>query len=152
MAGATTQQPTTDAEPGVRIRRKLIIWGIFSVGIAVLPVGFNALSLMTRGQRFGLDSLLGRGELLLIAAALAATAAGELFASTAARLHNMRLALAGFNLFLAFIACYWFGDVAAALVDQTPIQKGVVAAGSLVILCSALVLTGASAFVSELSR
>src|ERR1043165_4006800 len=117
MAEATTREPTADAESGVRIRRKLIIWGIFSVGIAVLPVAFNALSLLTRGQDVGLNALLGRGELLLIAAALAATAAGELFASTARRLHNMRLALAGLNLFLAFIACYWFGDVAAAVVD-----------------------------------
>jgi hypothetical protein len=67
---------------GVRLAK----WLIFSVLLALLPLALNYLHVLTRGGDPTLERLLGKGELLLIAASISAAAVGSVIGSGKDRL------------------------------------------------------------------
>jgi hypothetical protein len=59
----------------------LLKWLIFSVILAVIPIGFTYIHLLTDGKPPTLPALIAHGELALISFILAADAVGDLIAS-----------------------------------------------------------------------
>ena len=58
--------------------RKLARWLGFTVAISLAPILFNLLGRAFDGKPFGIRVLLGKGELFLVACALAAAGIGEI--------------------------------------------------------------------------
>ena len=73
---------------------KLIRWCVVGVAIALLPVAFAWISLLTTGQSATLNEVLENGALLLITAAISGAAIGELVGSGKARIKLKLAALA----------------------------------------------------------
>jgi len=63
------------------IIKKLTIWILFNVLVALLPFLFRYLGATFSGQMVNLQNILSDGELLLVAAAVASGALGDLIAS-----------------------------------------------------------------------
>ena len=99
------------------IRQKIIRWVIFSVIVALLPIIFNGLVLLTKGNLFEIETLTGRGELLLIAAAMAASAIGELIAS-GKTMASIKLIAGGCCLIVLSMASLYFAHVSYALMAK----------------------------------
>ena len=100
-----------------RILTSLARWLVFTVLLSLVPIGFSALQLLSRGidlsLRESLHEVLGRGDLLLIAAILCGGATGELFASgTSYRM--LRIIAAGGAILILTFSAMLFGDLAAA--------------------------------------
>lgn len=135
---------------GPNVLAKLLLWMIFGVFFALMPVAFNAVSILTHGGKISYDRLAGRGELLLIAAAIAAMAAGELIISPYTRMKSVKLVLVGLNMLTVCMASLWFGDVSAAIQNNTAIDQAVVSGGSTLVLVFALLSSGSSIIVAGL--
>jgi hypothetical protein len=128
------------------MEEKLIRWFFFSVVIALLPIMFNGFSALTRGSSLSLKDLIGRGELLLVSAAISAASGSELFGREGERLRKTRLTLVGCSFVIVFIASYLFADVASLLRENRFVDLEFVCWGSLVVfVCS--VATGACCMV-----
>jgi len=144
------------------MRNKLIRWLIFSVALALVPLGVGWLIQLTHNQEPTLESLLAHGELLLIAAALCAAAVGELIGSGDALL-GRKLVAGGISLVLVVVAAIYFADVAAShavqnamVLAQEPsgfmrehLDFGVLAQASIVIYCSGFVASMSCIILSE---
>jgi hypothetical protein len=143
--GQRTQHGTTVGET-------LIRWTMFSVAFAVLPVAYNGLSALTRGKPISYDALLQNGELLLVSAGVAASAAGELFGRQEHLLKNIRLFLVGMSFITVCVASLWFADIATAVRAHELVDKQAIAQGStLVFLCS-VVCGGCCMALSRMER
>jgi hypothetical protein len=128
------------------IRESLLRWSLFSVIFAVLPVAFNALSAATRGEVAGYETLVGRGELLLVSVGISAAAAGELFGQDERLLKSTRLFLVGMSFITVCIASLWFADIANLVRTNEYHNQHIVALGSTVVFFCAIV-TGACCMV-----
>jgi hypothetical protein len=133
------------------VLKKILVWLIFGVAFALLPVIVNALNLATRGHGSSFPDLVGRGELLLTAAALCATATGDLL-STVSQLDSVRLALAGLNLLMVAVASLWFGSVASAYLDGATVAKAFVCWGSTAVLVFSLITSTATVAVTHAGK
>jgi hypothetical protein len=94
------------------LAEKVIRWLLFSVLIALLPLGFNAISLFTRGISVDLVNLVSRGELLLISTAICAAAVGELV-PTGPALRISKIIVVGSTVIILIAASYYFADISA---------------------------------------
>ena len=124
---------------------KLARWAIFSVVIALLPIFFSALSMMTRGETVGLvggfESSIDWGELLILAAAMCAAAVGELVPTGAAA--PLRKILAGGGAIVVIVlASLYFADVSAATLANQHVQTDVIRTTSLWLFGTAVVSSG----------
>ena len=92
---------------------KLVKWFVFSVVIALLLILFNFLLLLTANAPAGLAQLVGHGELLLIAAGLAARAIGDVIGSGDVR-KIPKLIASGAAVIVLVLASFYFSHVAAS--------------------------------------
>jgi hypothetical protein len=133
-----------------RMLDRLINWLMFSAGLALLPIMFNALSTVTRSENTSLGTLVQNGELLLVTGALAATALGEILQADDPR--TSRSIVGGSALFILALASYYFADISIGRRLDEQLDVVVIQNISLV-LYSFSVLVGASAIaIREASR
>ena len=109
---------------------KLVRWLVFSVAIALLPLAFNGLKVLGRGETLTFVSLCSRGELLLISAAISAAAIGELVGRGGGKAIPKLLAVGSCVIILA-LASWWFADVSFAINYGEAFDRERVAFGSL---------------------
>src|SRR5262245_18068067 len=110
-------------------------WAIFSVTMALVPLGVSALIQATHGLPPKLESTIGHGELLLITAALCARSAGELFGS-GADYQIGKIIAGGATLLVMLIAAIYFAHVAASHQSQSSLDLAVVCGTCLVLFGS----------------
>ena len=120
---------------------KLLRWLIFSVILALVPLGVSWLIQLTHGVSPSLYSLLQHGELLLIAAALSAAATGELIGS-GDNLLKGKLVAGGVSLLIVVFSAIYFASISASVVAQSTLDNSVIGASSLIIYISSLVSGG----------
>src|SRR5712691_3769846 len=109
---------------------KLTRWFVFGVVIASLPVLFNVFHVAIRGGAATIDTLTGRGELLLVAAAISAAAVGDLVGS-GPNLRPGKILAGGGAVMVLFAASAFFMDVTAAFLKNEAIQSSLVCNTSL---------------------
>lgn len=91
---------------------KIIKWLIFSVVLALLPFAFNYLRLSSRSIDPTFINIFGNGELLLVAAGIAAAAVGDLIGSGSG--HKIaKLFAGGGSVVVLCLASLHFADVAS---------------------------------------
>ena len=90
---------------------RVLRWLIFTVIFALVPLGFHAIQILTKGPPPKIPvfvEVLASGELLLISTAIAADATGDLIASGRTNQGAKFLSAGGCMLALIFSA-YWYG-------------------------------------------
>ncbi len=126
---------------------KLVRWFIPTVVIAViLPLGVTSLALLTHERSLNLAALSERGELLIIAAVIGASAIGELAGSRTHRWKTAKMACICATVVLAALSAAWFGIVISATVK---IGIDVVSFGSLGLLICTVLSSAGCVLLSE---
>ena len=126
------------------MREKLIHWLIFSVLLALTPIGLNCLFTFTIGKVPTLASLFSKGELLLISAILTGRAIGELIISGGNR-RISKLILVGCCVIILMFASAWFGLMSAGISTDTDF----VSWSSIVVFVVAVCLSGGCILLTE---
>lgn len=120
---------------------KLTRWFIFGVAIACMPVAFNAVRLVMRGWSPTFEALTGRGELLLVAAAISARALGDLIGS-GVRMKVGKILAGGAAVLMLLIASFAYADVTASLLNGQSLEKAVISHISLALFGGAVGVGG----------
>jgi hypothetical protein len=130
---------------------KLTKWFLFGVVIALLPILFNYFQLRARATPATFDDITGRGELLLVAAGIAAAAVGDLL-GTGPALKTLKVVAGAFSVIILMTASLFFADVAAGYIAGQKIDAHVVGNTSLILLACAVAAGGGCVALAEVSR
>ena len=98
---------------------KLVRWCMFSVLIALAPLAASYFSLQVDRREPSLEMLLGRGELLLICATIAAAAIGELI-PTGREMPVRKLVAGGSCMAVVVASSRYFADMSRTVIRGTP--------------------------------
>ena len=112
----------------------LIRWIIFSVVIALLPLLFNLLRNIGRGENIGFVRLFSHGELLLVSAAISAGALGQLF-GVGSSLSIIKILAGGSCVTIVMVASFWFADISGAYLSNPPVTLNIkaICIGSIIV-------------------
>lgn len=132
---------------------KIIKWLIFSVLVGLLPLFLNTLQTLIRGDRVILETLLVRGDLLLIGNAITAGAIGELFA----RKNNheewveiIKTICGGLSVIIIIINSFWFSQIEFYTSSEQTFDESFVALASPIFFIANLVTSLGCVISSEL--
>jgi uncharacterized membrane protein len=132
--------------------QRLLKWVFFSVLIALIPIGITFLNELTEdnapawlviGKR-----VLAHGELLLISAAIAADAVGDLIGAGKQYL-TLKISSGGACMLIILSAALWYANIAAMLQAGRNPNIDLVAMGSLLVLAGTVATSGLAKFVAE---
>jgi hypothetical protein len=131
---------------------KLLKWVIFSVLIALVPIGITFLNQTSEdGAPAWLvvaKRVLSHGELLLISAAIAADAVGDLIGAGKESL-TLKILSGGACVLIILSASLWYSNIAAMVHSGHPPRTDIVAVGSLWVLAGTVLTGGIAKFVGE---
>lgn len=96
---------------------ELTLWLIFTAGLALTPIIFNAALIFISGSNPVIFQLLSRGELLLISVAIGADAVGEVIGSGRQR-RLIKIMAAGSCIFLLIMSSLLFAVASSDTVGQ----------------------------------
>jgi hypothetical protein len=99
-----------EEELGSARMRNLLKWFIFSVLLAIIPLGSTYIHLLTNNKAPDVSDLLAHGELALISFVLAAEGVGDLIASGKEK-RNRKILCGGGCILAAIGASLYFADV-----------------------------------------
>lgn len=117
----------------------LIQWIIFSVVIALLPLLFNLLRDIGKGEGINLVRLFSHGELLLVSAAISAGSLGHLFGAENPS-SIPKVVSGGSCVVVLMIASFWFADISGAWQSNPTLtlNSKAVCVGSIIIFTCAV--------------
>lgn len=132
---------------------KLVSWAIFSVVVALIPIFFNALRLHSRPGGPGPHTILDRGELLILTAALCAAAVGELLISPQVDgvVRVSKLVAGGAVILILLFSSLYYADVNAAHVAGARQNLKVVRTSSLVFFSVAFFACGSCVLLAQIT-
>lgn len=128
------------------MRAKLRRWLIFSVFLALLPFGFNALLALALGPSLRASYLFGGGELILLAVGLCTAGLGDALAVPHRREAARDVLIAFCAVFLA-LSAFLFALVAVGNASNDPVDDSVLL--SLVMYVCATITGGFCTALSE---
>lgn len=146
----TTQAQSARQQAREAALSKVLHWLFFGVIFAVMPIIAGLLINASRLGSLGFWSLIGRGELLIVTAGLAAAAAGQIFTKKSSRRHLMSSFLAFSNIVIACLSSIVYANISAGLQEGDKVNEGFVGVLSLVFFGITLVTAGSSALIVEL--
>ena len=127
---------------------KVVRWLLFGVGIAIVPICLNYLTLSGRGVSPSFTMLISRGELLLVAAVISAEAISRLIGSEKKR--GIRKVLAGGGcIIILFLCAGWFASISADLATGNHVDAQVVTYNSIWMFMFALISGGSCVALEE---
>ncbi len=112
---------------------------------------FNYFRLLGRGENPDMNLVVSRGELLIVSAAIAAGAVGELIASGRA-LAIPKLISGGGCILILFLASLWFADISVAAISGQVIDARTVSVYSMYIFAFTVVSSGSSLVLAGISE
>jgi hypothetical protein len=122
------------------LTQKLTTWLMFGVIIALTPFILELLKLLDRRQDVSLSAVLGTGQLLLVSAAIAAGATGELvLVDVPSRNRLAKLISIGGCTLSVIVSSLWFGDISAAIQEGKPPDPNTVTNGSILVFVCTLI-------------
>jgi hypothetical protein len=125
----------------VELRKKLAKWMFFEVVFALLPLLFSLASALVHKQGWDFYGALGRGELVLVAAAIIAASVGDLVKNgLAGPLPGTKLSLIGTGMALV-AAAGWFYSEAAPTAGRSELEIAVIVSVSALIGTAAFFLS-----------
>jgi hypothetical protein len=122
------------------LAQKLTTWLIFGVVIALTPFILEFLKRLGREQEMSLGGVLGTGQLLLVSAAIAAGATGELvLVEVPSRRRLAKLITIGCCVLSVIVSSLWFGDISGAIQEGKPPDPSRVSNGSIFVFIFTLI-------------
>jgi len=145
----STQQATL-ADPDISTTERIVDWLIFGVVLTLLPFLAVIFLDVDRNTSPKPASLFGHGELLIVAAVIAAGAIGELTLTRkrSSRRVSRRITL-GFCIVIFGATTLWFADISALILAKQPPQPQTVAMGSIIIFAFTVIAGLSSLLLSE---
>lgn len=116
----------------------LVRWVIFSVIVALLPLGFNLLRDIGRGRGVSFVRLFSHGELLLVSAAISAGALGQLF-GVRESLSIAKVISGGACVVILTLASLWFADISGAGDSKPSLDTKAICKGSMIIFACTVI-------------
>jgi hypothetical protein len=130
------------------IIEKLVKWIMFSVAVALLPLVFRFLQIVTRGQLPSIQDITSQGELLLISGAMAAAALGEIIMSNIS--HSiLKIISGGFCVIMLLISSFYYADIASYSFNGLALNKGIASEISIITYIFTLISSGSCIAVAE---
>jgi hypothetical protein len=131
---------------------RLVKWIVFSVVISLLPLAADWANRISQG-RSGISEdvlaeVLAHGELLLISAAIAADAVGDLIGSRP-EFKMLKYLAGGACLAIILFGSLWYADIAANFRDGLALDHVMIAKWSTWILGLTVFTSGCGKFVAE---
>jgi hypothetical protein len=137
----------------VRIFERLVRWLIFSVVLAIVPLVFAAFRLSSRAQLSlladSVSEILARGDLLLVAAILAARASGEIIGSSSSY-RLLKIVANGSAILILLFGALYFADVTAVQMAGEVINDAMVCTTSTYVFFSSVVCGASCIALAEL--
>ena len=134
-----------------RIER-LVKWILFSVIISLLPLVADGVNRISQGRsgigQSVLTEVLAHGELLLVSAAIAADAVGDLIGS-GPEFKMLKYLAGGACLAIILFGSLWYAGIAANSHDGRLLNNGMIARWSASILGLTVLTSGCGKFVAE---
>lgn len=142
------------SDAGDAIMTSLTRWMFFGVGLALLPIGLNALDAVSRNDtKFHFESLFQRGELLLVASAVLGAALAEMFGRRSRPRFRKTRNMVGCFAGLALLAVSgWFAAIQADERDHASLDHHTIALLSLLMFGLALVAGVSCVVVAQLEE
>jgi hypothetical protein len=131
---------------------KVMHWLFFGVIFAVMPILAGMLINASRGEGIGFWNLIGRGELLIVTAGLAAAAAGQILTKKTPRRRLVANVLAFGNIVIACLTSIVFANISSGLQDGDQIDQHAVGLQSLWFFGITFITAGSSALIVELEE
>jgi hypothetical protein len=144
---------------------KLVTWAFFAVVVSVLPIALTMIGTKTHGRPVplvgpseferaisgatGFERALARGELLLIAAALAAGGVGEIVARGTHRNMEHRVVAGGTAIAIVMVSTWWFADISSSIARDEVLELDVVVWGSMALFCGSVLTAGSCIWLAE---
>ncbi len=132
--------------------QNLLKWVIFSVILALIPLGISFLNEMMDDSVLPWLAtgkvVLSGGELLLVAAAIAADAVGDLIGSGKDD-RTLKILSGGACVLLILVASLWYGHIATLVHSGKVPKTNLVPVGSLWVLAGTVLTSGVAKFVAE---
>ncbi|MFI8914455.1 hypothetical protein ACIGW4_22945 [Streptomyces sp. NPDC053513] len=127
-------------------------WLFFGVIFAIMPIVAGMLINASRGQGVGFWDLIGRGELLIVTAGLAAAASGQILTKKSSNRKLFSNVLAFVNIVLACLTSIVFANISSGLQDGDVIDQHAVGVLSLWFFGITFLTAGSSALIVELEE
>lgn len=127
---------------------KLTRWLIFGVGIALIPLLFSLMNMVTKGKFEGIETVVDNGELLLIAATISAGAVGELIGAGTHR-SRAKLCAGGGCVATLMLSSLYFASISVAHNTSQTVDKEIVAIVSAVLFVCGVITSGSCIAMSE---
>lgn len=138
---------------------QMLKWLIFSVLIALLPILFNVLFAVSFGGDLSAARLLGRGELLLIAVGLCATALGDVLFANGSFMHArprlwraLRLVVGGTCVLVIAASSFYYALASERYSQGLQAREQAVVVISTISYLTAVICSAVSVWLSEKSR
>ncbi|MET7414029.1 hypothetical protein ACWD7B_20950 [Streptomyces rubiginosohelvolus] len=150
-SATATVDPSIDGEsPREEALGKVIHWLFFGVIFAIMPILAGMLINVSRGEGVGFWELIGRGELLIVTAGLAAAAAGQILTKkTPSRKLTANLLAFG-NIVIACLTSIVFANISSGFQSGDQIDQHAVGIQSLWFFGITFLTAGSSALIVEL--
>lgn len=101
---------TNQVEVG-KLAEALVQWIVFSVIIALSPILYNLLKRIGTHKNVGVINISPRGELLLVSAAISASAIGKILLIGSTEASILKLIFGGSCVLMLMITSAWFADI-----------------------------------------
>lgn len=145
---------------------KLIRWGLFAVAVSTVPIFIAVVVTVTHGAESedrevpsqfdlamrsasGFEQALGRGDLFLVAASIAAGGVGELVARGTHQRKSFKLIAGGTSLLILVICSVWFANISSLIASGEAVDLGPVASGSIAMFVCSVVAAASCIATAE---
>ena len=133
------------------ISQTLLIWGLISVGLALTPMLFVYIGVLSTGKQLGpgfsgfVQAVSSRGELLIVAVALLGEAMSDMLQKSSSK--NLKVFVGGFGCLIPLILCCLF--YAQIQTSSTPLKQDLILFISSVSIIWAVGIGAASKFFAR---
>jgi hypothetical protein len=126
---------------------QLILWFIFRVLLALVPIVYNGVRIVTTGGQDPFGAAIERGELLLLTAAMCGGSVGVLIGS-GATFQIYKIISGGAAIIILMLSSLYYADISALYRAGTPINVNIVKTTSRALFILGVLCSGSSVALS----
>ncbi len=148
---ATTELTPSPQQQPTSLFLTILHWLFFGVVMTLAPFLVVLIDDIDRNITPNIEALFGRGELLIVAAIIAAGGIGQLFGTDVPSKHKAsKLIVVALCIVTVFATCFWFGDVSSLVISKHPPNPHTIAWGSVIIFVSTVIAGVSALALSEI--
>ena len=134
----------------MNIFEKLTKWLFFSVAVALLPLSFHYLQLVMVGRSPGLADITQHGELLIISAAMAAAAIGDVVSAEVSR-SILKMMAIGFCVIMLLLSSLLYAFISSCTMTGVDVKSHIASNISIITYVFTLITSASSIAITEVN-